>query len=158
MQVYKMTFPNGRYYFGSTTNVKRRWVHRENSYTEPVRGLMLKYGWDNIQKEIIWEGNDRRTAENIEYSLIELFRSNCYNVAGGIDGYTSGNPMEFMCFHLPREHRVKLYDAATTFSGDDLEYSSLIESTGVSPGVFMDICYCANAPHLKATLKRKLHI
>lgn len=158
MQVYKMTFPNGRYYFGSTTDVKRRWAHRENSYTEPVRGLILKHGWNNIQKEVIWEGTDRKTAENIEYSLIELFRNNCYNVAGGIDGYTFGDSLTFMHFHLDRKYREKLYKAAVTFSGNDLEYNSLIESAGVSPGVFMDICYYAHAPHLKDGLKEKLNV
>ena len=56
--VYKHTFPNGKIYIGVTSiNPLRRW---ENGFGYRKQTVMFraicKYGWDNIQHEILFDG------------------------------------------------------------------------------------------------------
>ena len=94
--VYRHIFPNGKNYIGVTCVVPytRRW-RAGSSYKkqEKMYRAIQKYGWDNIQHEIVCEGLTRTKAAIMEQELISVFDSvrNGYNVSTG-GGGTYGIP------------------------------------------------------------------
>lgn len=94
--VYKHTFPNGKVYIGITSiDVKVRWQNgrgymkrSHGKYHQPrMAQAILKYGWENIKHEILYEGLTKEKAEQKEIELIAKYKSNdCkfgYNVEAG---------------------------------------------------------------------------
>lgn len=49
--VYQHVTPDGMYYFGVTKNIKNRW--RPYLYQNSLKPYIEKYGWDNIQHNIL---------------------------------------------------------------------------------------------------------
>ena len=95
--VYCHYFPNGKVYVGLTCHCddieEKRFGHNGHKYkNQPlVYRAIQKYGWDNIQHEIIAKYISRESAVNIEKDLIALYRSNerqyGYNISpGGEEG------------------------------------------------------------------------
>lgn len=88
--IYKHTFPNGKVYIG-ITNMKpsRRWRNGNGYRTQSyVFSAIMKYGWDNIDHEVLQIVNTRLEAEKIEIELItNVYHSNDrkygYNIANG---------------------------------------------------------------------------
>lgn len=95
--VYKHTFPNGKVYIGITgQNPKDRW-HNDGSgyllknngeYRQPlIARAIIKYGWENVQHEIIYDGLSKEDAEKYEVELIYKYQSNNkkfgYNIESG---------------------------------------------------------------------------
>lgn len=86
--VYEHLFPNGKRYIGITTNPKRRWAnglgYNHNIY---MKRAIIKYGWNNISHNILFENLMKDEAERIEYELIRLYKSNSaeygYNIDNG---------------------------------------------------------------------------
>lgn len=83
--VYKHTFPNGKVYIGITSQTpQKRWKNgygylekRGNKYSQPfVARAILKYGWDNILHEILFEELTQEEAINKEKELIEQYNAN----------------------------------------------------------------------------------
>lgn len=90
--VYKHTTPNGKNYIGITcTTPKQRWRngkgYKENSYFDKA---IKKYGWENIQHEILFEELTHDQACQKEIELIEKLKSNNrlygYNLTAGGEG------------------------------------------------------------------------
>lgn len=82
--VYRFTFPNGMVYFGVTNDINKRWANNGDHYkSQPIGRYIRIYGWQNIHKEILYEGdgslNCNEQCLNIERSLIELWGESCYN-------------------------------------------------------------------------------
>lgn len=82
--VYKLTFPNGKAYFGVTRDIYNRWGNNGNQYRgQKVFEHIREYGWNNIKKEILYEGDGSVACNNrvlrIERALIELWGEDCYN-------------------------------------------------------------------------------
>jgi group I intron endonuclease len=104
--VYKHTFPNGKVYIGITgQDVKRRWKSgygylekKENgTYQQPLMArAVLKYGWNNILHEVLFDRLTREEAAKKEQELIAAYKSNDpkygYNITIGGEG-SSGKPM-----------------------------------------------------------------
>lgn len=73
--VYKHTSPNGKVYIGITgRKVKKRWEngngYRNNKYfTRAIK----KYGWENFNHEILFEGLTKKQAGEMEQHLIEKY-------------------------------------------------------------------------------------
>ena len=95
--VYCHYFPNGKVYVGLTCHCddieEKRFGHNGYKYNKQplVYRAIQKYGWDNIQHEIIAKYVSRESAVNIEKDLIALHKSNerdhGYNISpGGEDG------------------------------------------------------------------------
>lgn len=95
--VYCHYFPNGKVYVGLTCHCddieEKRFGHDGYKYNKQplVYRAIQKYGWDNIQHEIIAKYVSRESAVNIERDLIALYKSNerdhGYNISpGGEDG------------------------------------------------------------------------
>lgn len=87
--VYKHTCPNGKIYIGVTSlNVKSRWGKNGSLYKNMLFGKAIqKYGWDNIEHEILFDNLNKDEAEKKEIELIAKFKSNMrdfgYNVETG---------------------------------------------------------------------------
>lgn len=62
MFLYRLTFPNGKYYIGVTVNVYKRFRrHRYNALNHrgkntPLYNAIRKYGWEVIRKEVLLAG------------------------------------------------------------------------------------------------------
>lgn len=86
--VYKHTFPNNKVYIGITCiGPSNRWRDGKGYYTQLVYRAILKYGWDNIKHEVLFENLTKEEAEKKEIELIAEYKSNQrefgYNVESG---------------------------------------------------------------------------
>lgn len=80
--VYKHTNKiNDKVYIGITCNLKHRWVAKGYMYTGSpyFNHALKKYGWDNFEHEILFEGLTEKEARKKETELIKLYRSNDSN-------------------------------------------------------------------------------
>lgn len=92
--VYKHTFPNGKIYIGITSlPPEKRWADgkgyqskKNNKYCQPKMAYAtLKYDWNDILHEILFEGLTKEEAEDVEQKLIAEYDSikNGYNTENG---------------------------------------------------------------------------
>lgn len=79
--VYKLTFPDGMAYFGSTYSVEERWADNGTHYkSQPVYDVIEKYGWENVKKEVVlYLSNNDTLIKEVERALIRDNMSVCYN-------------------------------------------------------------------------------
>lgn len=107
--VYCHTFPHGKVYVGITRQKPEyRWKHGKGYYRCPAMGrAVLKYGWENIDHDIIAEVETLEEAERLERYLIAFWdstnRKNGYNILPG--GVATQSP-------LPEETRRKISEKA----------------------------------------------
>lgn len=83
--VYKHTFPNGKVYIGITSlKPEYRWNNgkgylkktKDDKYDQPLIAYAInKYGWDNIEHEILFKGLSKKAAELKEIELISQYKS-----------------------------------------------------------------------------------
>ena len=91
-KVYKLTSPSKKIYIGITCQpIKKRWENGCGYKKCPaIHKAIKKYGWDNFQKEILYENLSESEAKEFEISLIKYFKSNNkkygYNLTEGGDG------------------------------------------------------------------------
>lgn len=80
--VYKLTFPDGMVYFGSTSNIKHRWRNNGSSYSGMIVGEWIKrFGWENVKKEIVlYLKAHSGVACEVERALVEENSSISLNV------------------------------------------------------------------------------
>lgn len=96
--VYKHTCPNGKVYIGITCQPIAKRFSNGYGYKRQTHfyNAILKYGWDNIKHEIMFDGLTKEYAEQKEIELISAYKSNDkkhgYNVANG--GCTIGTMSE----------------------------------------------------------------
>lgn len=89
--VYRHLFPNGKSYIGITC-VKpytRRWRAGSSYYKQPkIYNAILKYGWDKVKHEVLYENIPIEQANRIEQQMIAKYDSikNGYNVSTGGGG------------------------------------------------------------------------
>lgn len=86
--VYVHTFPNGKRYVGITSqDVTRRWRDGNGYEGQVVYDAIIKYDWDNVKHEILFEGLTKEQAEEEEKALIKRYdttsHANGYNVELG---------------------------------------------------------------------------
>lgn len=94
--VYRHICPNGKVYIGITSQKpSHRWNNGEGYSTQILFfRAILKYGWDNIKHEVLFDSLTKEEAEAKEIELIAKYRSNQkeygYNLScggGGNYGY-----------------------------------------------------------------------
>lgn len=136
--VYVHTSPNGKMYVGQTgQSLKKRWGENGRRYLEKKNDkyihsafarAILKYGWDNIEHEVIASNLTKEEADNFEKLLIRKlntmnpkFGYNCKD--GGSNGSLSeetrkkisesnkGNKNYMFGKKISEEHRRKLSEA-----------------------------------------------
>lgn len=95
--VYKHTFPNNKVYIGITSmKPEKRWGRdgkgyrrkQKGRYTQPLMAkATLKYKWDEVIHEILFEGLTKEEAEAKEIELIAFYKSDQkefgYNIEHG---------------------------------------------------------------------------
>jgi len=89
--VYMHTTPSGKRYIGITSQgVKDRWKNGYGYEEGYFRNAILKYGWSNIQHEILFSGLSEEEAKAKETELIAEYktmdRDYGYNRTAGGDG------------------------------------------------------------------------
>lgn len=94
--VYKHTSPSGKVYIGITSkSVLRRWNKGlgYKSCTAFWRAI-IKYGWDNIQHQIIAYKLSEQVAKQLEILLIKHYKKLglSYNLTDGGDGHLGFSP------------------------------------------------------------------
>ena len=80
--VYQHVTPDNMYYFGATSNIKRRWSNNGAKYKKTsLQPYIEKFGWDNIQHIVLFENQTRENALWIEDFLITTAREDgvCIN-------------------------------------------------------------------------------
>ena len=97
--VYKHKFPNGKVYIGITSqNPLKRWSGGSGYRNQKLMyAAILKYGWDNIKHEILFDGLTKEEAEQKEKVLIAKYESSNpvygYNILDGEDVATHQHKM-----------------------------------------------------------------
>lgn len=86
--VYCHVFPNGKRYVGITSqSTKRRWQNGEGYKGQVVYNSIQKYGWHNIEHNILYENLTKLEAEKKEIEIIKEWKTNDrkygYNVESG---------------------------------------------------------------------------
>ena len=115
--VYVHTTPSGKMYVGMTCqDVKKRWAYGNGYRTQVFYKAIQKYGWNNIQHEVIAEHLTKEEAENFEEVLIEKLKTRNrkygYNVAkGGYNGGVCGEDHPNYGKHLSEETRKKISES-----------------------------------------------
>ena len=80
--VYQHVTPDGKYYFGATENVERRWSNNGAEYKRTaLQPYIEKFGWDNIKHIVLFKDQTKENALWIEDFLIETAREDgvCIN-------------------------------------------------------------------------------
>lgn len=89
--VYQHIFPNGKRYIGVTrTSTHKRWGYKGYNYKTQIVGRAIeKYGWDNIEHDIVAVCETKEQAERLERWLVKHYDTTnpmCgYNVLPGGD-------------------------------------------------------------------------
>ena len=94
-KVYMHTAPNGKKYVGITKrSINARWQNG-NGYKSNKRfyNAILKYGWDNIKHEVLFDNLTQEEAYKLEIELIAQNESNNPNY-----GYNQTEGGENVCF------------------------------------------------------------
>lgn len=104
--VYKHTAPNGKVYIGITSkNPCERWQNG-HGYKSNIHfwNAIVKYGWDNFEHEIIFDGLTKEEACQKEIELIAEYKSNELNY--GYNQSCGGECSTFGC-KWTDEHKRK---------------------------------------------------
>ena len=101
--IYCHIFPNGKRYIGITRKtVKERWGNGKNYASCPlVERAIKKYGWENIEHQIISVVDTKEDAEREERRLISEYKSD--NVEFGYNILPGGNVSDNMPSEEMRE-------------------------------------------------------
>lgn len=82
-KIYKLTFPDNKVYIGQTKrNPEDRWMKGAGyKKQEKVYQAILKFGWDNIKKQILYQHLNKSQADQKEKEeIIKAYKNNmCYN-------------------------------------------------------------------------------
>ena len=104
--IYKYTSPSGGVYIGQTCAAKLSYRHGADGsrylqvdkttgeYLQPaIARAIIKYGFDNFKKEVLFEGLSSEEADEKEIELIKYYKENgeCYNVTSGGKGIPGVN-------------------------------------------------------------------
>ena len=85
-KVYMHTFPNGKRYIGITCqNLERRWRGGKGYEGQVVYDAILKYGWDNMRHEKLFDNLTKEQAEAKEVELIAAFKTMSHKCGYNVD-------------------------------------------------------------------------
>lgn len=114
--VYKYTSPSGGVYIGQTSkDINQRSQNgkayllinkQTGEYLQPaIANAIIKYGWDNFQKEILFSNLTSIEADQKEKELIAFYKSGgkCYNIAKGGKGVLGVNERKIRQYTLKGE-------------------------------------------------------
>lgn len=112
-------YPNDKYYVGITSKKPHiRWYSNGGGYSRNFHfwNTIQKYGWNQIQHEIVAENLTHLEANLMEQKLIKLLQSNCnnygYNNSIGGDGGNHEESQKVLRYDLNGFY-IKTYDSAS---------------------------------------------
>ena len=107
--LYRHTSPSGKVYVGITSKpILRRWNNGNGYRTcKNFWRAILKYGWDNIIHEVLFDQLSEERAKQLEISIISHYKGLgiSYNITNGGDGSLGYCPS--------KETRAKIAKAST---------------------------------------------
>ena len=87
ISIYRHIFPNGKVYIGQTCQKpENRWDNGRGYKNSPyIFNAIQKYGWNNIEHQILFSNLDQLNADIIEEDLIYYYKQigRSYNLATG---------------------------------------------------------------------------
>lgn len=105
--VYEHITPDGMYYFGTTSNIKKRWVCDGVNYkTTSLKPYINKFGWDNIQHKILFTNQTKDNALFIEDFLIHTAQEDGVCINKKRSGLISTNRKEYRS-KFEREYQIE---------------------------------------------------
>lgn len=124
--VYLFTFPNGKRYCGYTSQKPvNRWQNGNGYAKCPlVHRAINKYGWDNIDKKVIFSSNIEEQALAYEKYFIE--NNNLTNTDYGYNLHQGGKPTGSSSF-LTDEGRKKIAESSRNRVWTDIQRKSISE-------------------------------
>lgn len=144
--VYEHVFPNGKRYIGITSAQppEKRWRHGAN-YKEQTKiyKAIQKYGWENIEHNIIIDGLDEELAGLFEQVLIATYNTieDGYNISvGGKAGngtYLSQYLLKMCQCFKSRERELFEQHAASVVYADRFNREKAEDWNGVADAVTM---------------------
>lgn len=129
--VYEHVFPNGKRYIGISSNAEKRWRNGKGYETQQkVARAIKKYGWDNIEHNIIVDNVTKGQAETLErYLIAELHTiDNGYNVAIGgesINAYYLDEYILSMIRYAENRISTKVYPVRFT-GGEEISIVDIV--------------------------------
>lgn len=122
-KIYKYTSPSGGVYIGQTcNNIEQRaggtgcqYLNRNKKtgdFNQPaIAHAIIKYGWDNFKKEIVFSGLTSEEADEKERELIREYREKgeCYNICSGGKGVPGAREHKVCQYSLDGEY-IKTWD------------------------------------------------
>lgn len=118
--VYMHKTPNNKVYIGLTSMIpERRWANGMGYYKNPhFTNAIKKYGWDNIEHIILFDGLTKQEACEKEIELIKLYdstnRQKGYNIGtGGEFGATGVKKSKEFCEMVSKRHKGKVLSEET---------------------------------------------
>ena len=104
--IYRHVSPSGKVYIGITSqDVKKRWRYGYGYKNCLIlKEAIVKYGWDNIKHEVLFENLSELKAKSLEIDLIRHYKNLgiSYNITDGGDGHLG-------CSWTPSEDTKKLW-------------------------------------------------
>lgn len=116
--IYKYTSPSGGVYIGQTCNDittransnGKNYLNKDKEtgeFLQPaIANAILKYGWENFKKEVLYVNLTSEEADCKEIELIKFYKEGgkCYNISSGGKGAPG-----------TREHKIKQYSLKGNF-------------------------------------------
>lgn len=76
LSIYLLIFPNGKVYIGKATNPKKRWKNGKGYIdNKEMYADIVKYGWESIEKKILYSELSIDEAKIKENETIVLYKS-----------------------------------------------------------------------------------
>ena len=108
--VYQHVTPDNMYYFGATSNIKRRWSRNGAEYKgTTLQPYIEKYGWDNIQHIVLFREQTRENALWIEDFLIETAREDGVCINKNRSGHVSKEDGYSQEYYEENKDKIKEY-------------------------------------------------
>lgn len=81
-KVYLLTFPNNKIYIGMTgQDENKRWQEGKGySYNKEMYDDIIKFGWNNIKKNVLYKNLSQEEAKEKEKELIIHYKSHLKNI------------------------------------------------------------------------------
>lgn len=154
--VYEHLFPNGKRYIGITSTLcEKRWRKGEGYKTQiKMYRAINKYGWKNIQHNIIAENLNKKQAEDIERYLISALNTidNGYNVSIGGENINTTYLNKYVLSMIRYAKKTNITTTLKDKNGHELEIVNFVDGdrhNESASGLWNDAAQAVTKKHKK---------